>query len=284
MEGIITKTISNSYQVEANNSIYNCHARGKFKNNNLTPLVGDRVIFNEVELQINEILPRKNRLLRPMIANVDIGIVVTSLKEPDYSSLLLDKMLINLEYNNIKPVICITKSDLLNDSEKNNYEKIINYYKNIGYIVLYNNEIDKLYEVIKNRIVVLTGQTGAGKSTLINKLLPNLNLETNEISHALGRGKHTTRHVELYHYKEALIADTPGFSALDINMIDPKELKYYFKEFDNNKCKYRDCMHINEKDCKIIDDVNNNKILRSRYDSYKKMVVECESFHIYSKK
>ena len=284
MEGIITKIISNSYQVEANNTIYNCHARGKFRNNNLTPLVGDKVVFNESELQINEILPRKNKLLRPMIANVDIGIIVTSLKEPDYSSLLLDKMLVNLEYNNIKPIICITKSDLLDNNESNTYKEIIDYYKKIGYIVIYNNEIDKLYELIKNKIVFLTGQTGAGKSTLMNKLLPYLNLEINEISHALGRGKHTTRHVELYHYKDALIADTPGFGALDINMIDPKELKYYFKEFKNNECKYRDCMHINENNCKVIDDVNNNIILRSRYDSYKKMVIECENFHIYSKK
>ncbi len=284
MEGIITKIISNSYQVEANNTIYNCHARGKFRNNNLTPLVGDKVVFNESELQINEILPRKNKLLRPMIANVDIGIIVTSLKEPDYSSLLLDKMLVNLEYNNIKPIICITKSDLLDNNESNTYKEIIDYYKKIGYIVIYNNEIDKLYELIKNKIVFLTGQTGAGKSTLMNKLLPDLNLEINEISHALGRGKHTTRHVELYHYKDALIADTPGFGALDINMIDPKELKYYFKEFKNNECKYRDCMHINENNCKVIDDVNNNIILRSRYDSYKKMVIECENFHIYSKK
>ena len=269
--GRIVKNISNLYTVEVNNEKYDCRARGIFRNNNEIPLVGDIV---EVDLDnsiITKINARKNELTRPTIANIDACIIVTSLKEPDYSASLLDKMLTNVILSNIKPIIVFSKYDLLTDSEKKHFDSIIEYYKSIGIDVLLNTEISKLESLISNQTVTLTGQTGAGKSTLINKLDKNLNLATDEISYALGRGKHTTRHVELFKVKDYYIADTPGFSALDV--IDDKEnIRFAFYEFEEYLCKFRDCKHLNEIGCKVKEDLEAGKILNSRYESYKGMM------------
>ena len=269
--GRIVKNISNLYTVEVNNEKYDCRARGIFRNNNEIPLVGDIV---EVDLDnsiITKINARKNELTRPTIANIDACIIVTSLKEPDYSASLLDKMLTNVILSNIKPIIVFSKYDLLTDSEKKHFDSIIEYYKSIGIDVLLNTEISKLESLISNQTVTLTGQTGAGKSTLINKLDKNLDLATDEISYALGRGKHTTRHVELFKVKDYYIADTPGFSALDV--IDDKEnIRFAFYEFEEDLCKFRDCKHLNEIGCKVKEDLEAGKILNSRYESYKGMM------------
>ena len=269
--GRIVKNISNLYTVEVNNEKYDCRARGIFRNNNEIPLVGDIV---EVDLDnsiITKINDKKNELTRPTIANIDACIIVTSLKEPDYSASLLDKMLTNVILSNIKPIIVFSKYDLLTDSEKKHFDSIIEYYKSIGIDVLLNTEISKLESLISNQTVTLTGQTGAGKSTLINKLDKNLNLATDEISYALGRGKHTTRHVELFKVKDYYIADTPGFSALDV--IDDKEnIRFAFYEFEEDLCKFRDCKHLNEIGCKVKEDLEAGKILNSRYESYKGMM------------
>ena len=269
--GRIVKNISNLYTVEVNNEKYDCRARGIFRNNNEIPLVGDIV---EVDLDnsiITKINARKNELTRPTIANIDACIIVTSLKEPDYSASLLDKMLTNVILSNIKPIIVFSKYDLLTDSEKKHFDSIIEYYKSIGIDVLLNTEISKLESLISNQTVTLTGQTGAGKSTLINKLDKNLNLATDEISYALGRGKHTTRHVEFFKVKDYYIADTPGFSALDV--IDDKEnIRFAFYEFEEDLCKFRDCKHLNEIGCKVKEDLEAGKILNSRYESYKGMM------------
>lgn len=269
--GRIVKNISNLYTVEVNNEKYDCRARGIFRNNNEIPLVGDIV---EVDLDnsiITKINARKNELTRPTIANIDACIIVTSLKEPDYSASLLDKMLTNVILSNIKPIIVFSKYDLLTDSEKKHFDSIIGYYKSIGIDVLLNTEISELESLISNQTVTLTGQTGAGKSTLINKLDKNLNLATDEISYALGRGKHTTRHVELFKVKDYYIADTPGFSALDV--IDDKEnIRFAFYEFEEDLCKFRDCKHLNEIGCKVKEDLEAGKILNSRYESYKGMM------------
>jgi ribosome biogenesis GTPase len=215
-----------------------------------------------------------------MIANVDCGLIVTSLIRPDLSTFLLDKMIVNLSINNIEPILVFTKYDLLTDIEKKKYDEIIEYYRSVGYKAIINHELDKLDEYIDGKVVVLTGQTGVGKSTLVNKLLPGLNLETNDISDALGRGKHTTRHVELYEYKNSYIVDTPGFSSLDVSKDEKENYRFYFPEFDNDSCKFRDCKHINEIGCKVKEDVENNKILQSRYENYKKMVMDDENFNI----
>ena len=269
MEGKIIKQISNDYTISSD-KIYVCKARGKFRNLGLTPLVGDEVIFNEKDNYILDILPRKNELLRPSIANIDMCIIITSLKKPDFSSNLLDKFLVICEYNKVKPIIIFTKYDLLKSSEKKDFENIKNYYKKIGYDVYINTDIANIKKIFKGKVSVFTGQSGAGKSTLLNKLNPNLNLKTSEISLALNRGKHTTRHTELLNLCGGLVADTPGFSALDFKGMSKEDIKDNFIEFNlyRDKCKFRDCFHIHEKDCEIRKKVDDGTILKSRYDNY----------------
>lgn len=274
MEGIIIKNISNDYTVKTTKGIFVCKPRGKFRLENKVPLVGDRVVIDDLNNYILEIKPRRNELIRPPIANIDNAIIVTSVKEPDFNSALLDKLLTIVSYNNIHPIICLTKLDLLSDSEKIEIDNIINYYKSIGYQVVDNSNKKELYNIIKNKISVFTGQSGAGKSTLLNILDKNLKLQTNEISKALGRGKHTTRCITLYQINDGLVADTPGFSAVDLNNMSKIEIRDNMKEmFDNLEfCKYRDCLHINEDGCQVKKMVEENKILLSRYENYKSFI------------
>ena len=248
MEGIIIKNQSNDYTVKTSKGINICKPRGKFRNEKITPLVGDHVIIDDINNYLLEIKPRKNFLIRPNIANVDIALIITSVKEPNFDNNLLDKLLTIISYNGIEPIICLTKTDLLNNTEE--------------------KEIKKL---TKNKVVVFAGQSGAGKSTLLNKLDKSLLLETNEISKALGRGKHTTRCVTLYDIDGALIADTPGFSMIDFRGMTKLDIRDNMKEMYDNleKCKYRDCMHIKEDDCYVKELVKNGKILKSRYENYK---------------
>ena len=274
MIGKIIKVISNDYTVKLeNNDIITVKARGVFRNKNITPLAGDNVMVDISRKIIVDILPRKNELVRPPVSNIDQAIIVTSCLKPDFSSNLLDKMINIIEYNNIKPIMIITKYDLLDETSY--MDNIINYYKSIGYQVFINNEIDSIKSLFKDKVSILTGQTGVGKSTLINKI-GNMNLKTSEISDALGRGKHTTRAIELYDLFDGLIADTPGFSSLSFIDMTKEDIRDNFIEFNNykDKCKYRDCMHINEDECEIKQKVNENVILKERYDNYKKFIDE----------
>ena len=274
MEGIIIKNESNNYTVRTKKTVNICKPRGKFRLDKITPLVGDLVEIDDINNYLLEIKPRKNSLIRPQIANVDIGVIVTSVKEPNFDSNLLDKLLTIISYNNITPVICLTKMDLLSEEEEKNIIEIMSYYKNIGYEVVTNKDIKKLKEIIKGKIIVFAGQSGAGKSSLLNKLDKTLSLETNEISKALGRGKHTTRCVTLYNIDTALVADTPGFSSVDFRGMSKIDIRDNMKEmFDNlEKCKYRDCMHIKEDDCEIKRLVTSGEILSSRYENYKAFI------------
>lgn len=276
MQGKIIKNISNDYTVLADNKEYICKCRGKFRKLKLIPLVGDKVIIDEKNNYIIELLPRKNELVRPPICNVDQAFVITSVKEPDFSSNLLDKLLNIIEFNNIKPIICFTKLDLLDEQEKEKIKKIMDYYKKIGYIVLINNEIKKINELFKDKITVFTGQSGAGKSTLLNKLNKDLNIKTAPISHSLGRGKHTTRHTELINMKDGYVADTPGFSSIDFTSMTKEQIRDNFIEFNEFKenCKYRDCMHHKEDDCEIKRKVKEGIILKTRYENYLKFIEE----------
>ena len=182
IKGRIVKQISNLYTVESDNNRYECSLRGKFRNDKITPLVGDFVVFDNVEKVIESILPRKNSLNRPTIANVDVALIITSAKKPDINLSLLDKEIVCIENESIEPIICITKVDLLDKKEKKEIKNIINMYKAIGYKVLTNRNLFKLRRLLKGKEVVLTGQTGAGKSTLINRLDKSFNLDTSPIS------------------------------------------------------------------------------------------------------
>ncbi len=265
--GRIVRQISNLYTVLSENKTYDCRARGKFRKDEITPLVGDFVTFDDETLYILNIDERKNEMNRPSIANVDIALIITSVKKPDLSLTLLDKQISQVISSKLEPIICLTKMDLLSSKEKKELKLIFNYYKSIGIKVVDNMHIWKLKRLLKHKVVVLTGQTGAGKSTLINKLDKTLNLDTNEISKALNRGVHTTRHTELFKISTFFIADTPGFSALDLK-VDKNMLKMHFPEFRDVKCKFEDCNHIKEKGCEVRNRVEAGKILKSRYDNY----------------
>ena len=272
MKGIIVKNISNDYTINSNGKLYTCKPRGKFRIDKITPLVGDNVIFDDKNNYITDIEPRKNFLIRPNIANIDIAVIVTSVKNPNFDTYLLDKTLTIISYNNIIPIIYFTKLDLLNKEELIEINKYIDYYQKIGYLTATNPK--DLLKLIKNKIVVFTGQSGAGKSTLLNKINPNLNLKTDEISIALGRGKHTTRYTELYNINNTFIADTPGFSKIDFYDMTAIDIRDNMKEmFDNlENCKYDDCMHIKEDGCAIKELLKNNKILESRYNNYRQFI------------
>ena len=275
MIGRIIKIVSNDYTVKCEDgNTYICKARGVFRNKKITPLVGDFVKITKEKNLIEEIIKRKNELIRPPVSNIDIALVVTSAKEPDFSSNLLDKMIDIIEFNNIIPIICISKYDLLDNTKK--MDEIIAYYKKIGYKVFINTQIEDIKKIFKDNVTILTGQTGVGKSSLINKLEKSMDLKTGEISKALGRGKHTTRHTELFELFDGYVADTPGFSSLNFIGMNKEDIRDNFIEFNEykDKCKYKDCMHVNEDDCEIKRRVSNNEILKSRYDNYVKFILE----------
>ena len=270
MQGRIIKNISNDYTVQTKTgNVFVCKCRGKFRNMKIIPLVGDEVLFNDENNYILEILPRKNELKRPPVSNIDQVVILTSVKHRNFSSYLLDKLITMIEYNCIEPIICFTKLDLLTEEEIDEINKIMTYYKKIGYQVYRNTDIEQIKHIFQDKITVFTGQSGAGKSTLLNRLDANLQLQTSEISYALGRGKHTTRHVELIPLFGGLVADTPGFSALDFEM-DKASIRDQFKEFEMYKeyCKYKDCMHDKEDHCMVKDKVEDGTILKSRYENY----------------
>lgn len=271
MEGFIIKNVSNDYVVKSNGDIYSCKARGKFRNMKLIPLVGDYVSFDADDLYILDIKKRKNFLIRPSVANVDQAIVVSSVKKPDLDTYLLDKLLTIISFNNIEPIICFTKLDLLSEVERKMIDEYIEYYRSIGYRVVTNENVDNFSDIFRDKITVLTGQSGAGKSSLLNMLDNNLDLKTDEISIALNRGKHTTRHTELYEVFGGYVVDTPGFSSVDFHEMSIMDIRDNMKEMFLylNECKYRDCMHIKEDGCRVKDLVSSGDILISRYNNYK---------------
>lgn len=272
MEGLIIKILSDKCYIKTDKEVIVCTIRGKFRSLQLLPLVGDRVIINEKKKVIEEILPRRNMIRRPAVSNITQAIIVTSFKNPDFSTNLIDKILIELEFNNIKPIICLTKKDLLTSDELDSYQDVIKYYEKIGYPVYYNDELEELKKVFPGEITVLVGQTGSGKSTLLNRLAPELNLKTGEVSLALGRGRHTTRHVEILELFDGKLLDTPGFSALEFQNMTKIEVRDAFIEFKNYPCLYRDCMHTNEEPCMVKKAVSDGEILSSRYENYLKLM------------
>ena len=271
MEGLIIKILSDKCYVKLNEEVVTCGMRGKIRTQKLLPLVGDKVIIDKEKKIIEKILPRKNQLRRPNVANITQGLVVASLKKPDLDTNLIDKILVELEFNSIKPIICFTKADLLDNKEKEALMEIVSYYKSL-YPVYFNDDIKNIKKIFKDEITVFIGQTGAGKSTLLNRLDASLELKTDEISDALGRGRHTTRHVEIIDILDGSILDTPGFSALDFSNMMQDEIRDAFIEFSRFPCPYRDCMHIKESDCMVKKAVNSGKIALFRYQNYLDLV------------
>lgn len=278
-KGRIIKALSGYYYVKDNKTdhVWQCRARGVFKKRKISPLVGDEVEYEcgqNGEGTVTEVLPRKNELLRPSVANIDQALLVFSIHQPDFHSLLLDKFLTHIERANIKPLICITKVDLVSSPLVTFPELTV--YERIGYPLYFVSNKTKtgLFEVgeaLKNRVTVFAGQSGVGKSSLLNALNPTLDLETGTVSERLGRGKHTTRHVELIPLPQGgYVADTPGFSQLDFDQIEPEELAHFFVEFDTfaARCKFRACLHVNEPKCAVKAGVESGDIAEHRYAHY----------------
>ena len=274
MQGQIIKIVSDLHYVSCYDKVYPCKCRGIFRKEHITPVVGDYVLFNKDKKLIEEVIPRKNLFYRPKVSNIDQAFLITSLKLPDFSLNLLDKFIVLMEINKVKPIICITKSDLLTSYELENIEKTLDYYRSIGYCVVYNTELEKIEELLKNKTSVFTGQTGAGKSTLLNRLNPKWNLETGEVSTALGRGRHTTRVVELFELFGGKVMDTPGFSSLEFKNYSKEDIRNAFIEFKSFPCPFSDCNHTNEEECLVKKAVKDNNILESRYLNYLSFIKE----------
>ena len=279
--GLIIENVSNKYIIKTENKMYNCFARGKLKQDSIYPTVGDMVnieVLNEEnnEAIINEVLERKTYIKRPKISNVSQIMLVISSKHPKPDLLMLDKQLAYSELMNIKPVIIINKIDLAKEDEILNIEKI---YTQIGYNVIKTNAItkvgiDKVKAILKDNISVFSGNSGVGKSTLINSLFDEKLTEEGNISLKNKRGKNTTTSTTLYEiYEDSYIADTPGFSTFDIDEIETVNLYKYFKEFKEKvkDCEFVGCTHIKEENCGIKKALKEGKISQERYENYKKI-------------
>ncbi|NVY96967.1 ribosome small subunit-dependent GTPase A [Lactobacillus sp. DCY120] len=288
--GKIIQSLSGFYDVlTTDQKIIRTRARGNFRKQKIKPVVGDWVDFEDDYLR--KIHPRTNELVRPLIANVDQALVVISSTQPEFSFNLLDRFLVVLEAQKVRPLICVSKTDLLSTTAAENLKIELQDYQKWGYLVFSTSEIRKDHASFQKRLTgretVLAGQTGAGKSTLLNYLCPELNLETAEISTSLNRGKHTTRKVTLYPYAGGLIADTPGFSSLAWQQVDSVKLPQFFPEFVTygKDCKYRSCLHLNEPGCAVKEAVAQEQIKARRYQNYCQFQAELkEERPIYQKK
>lgn len=271
MRGIVVKIQGNSYIVKAESKSIECIAKGLFKFKKTQILVGDYVEIDEDNKIITKIYPRKNEFVRPPIANIDQLIIVVASTNPSPDLMLLDKQIVMAEKNNVEPIICINKIDLSED-----YGYIIETYENIGYQVITTTAkngigIDKIARIINNRITAFSGNSGVGKSALTNNIFNEEVALEGETSEKLKKGKHTTKHVELYEFAcNSFLADTPGFSSFDIEGVSHKELEDYFIEFKPymHDCEFRSCAHIKELNCGIKKAVSKRKIDKGRYERY----------------
>ncbi|MFS0782352.1 ribosome small subunit-dependent GTPase A [Bacillus sp. 1P06AnD] len=282
-EGKIVKALSGFYYVSDGEKYIQCRGRGVFRKRKVTPLVGDDVVYQyekESEGYILEIHDRKNELVRPPISNVDQAILVFSAVEPSFNTVLLDRFLVLIEASGINAVIVISKMDLLAGEEKEKMEKYMADYRAIGYPIIATSSVTSegmasLMPYLKKCVSVFAGQSGVGKSSILNTLMPHLKLKTNDISAHLGRGKHTTRHVELIPVEGGLVADTPGFSSLDFTM-EENELSSCFPEMEeaSHHCKFRGCLHDKEPKCAVKEGVEAGAIQAYRYEHYMEFLTE----------
>ncbi len=278
LSGIIIKGIGSFYYIleDTSKNVFQCRMRGSFRNTDVTPMIGDRVRFipgeNNTDGTVEEILPRESCLTRPAIANATQCVIVCALKQPNISTVLLDKMLINNEISGLKSIICFNKADLV---DKKYIDSVMDIYRKSGAVLIATSTktgrgLNALLDLLRDQITVFSGVSGAGKSTLLNGFISDREIEIGEISEKLKRGKHTTRHSELIVLDNgAYIFDTPGFSDLSLS-IDADELwKYYNEFYEYSDCKYHSCLHLKEPGCSVKKAVEEGYISLVRYENYK---------------
>ena len=292
MQGKIIKGISGFYYVHvAEFGIYECKAKGVFRNQNIKPLVGDDVtiaILDEENKKgnIESILPRRNELIRPAVANIDLALVIFAAAKPQPNFNLLDRFLIMMEYQKVPVMICFNKQDLVSEEEM---KQIAESYEQCGYTVLYtsaseNCGIEELKQLLHGKTTAVAGPSGVGKSSLINRLQPDIQMETGSISKKIERGKHTTRHSEIIPIEaDTYIMDTPGFSTLNIPGFEKEDLQQFYLEFAEHEpyCRFQGCSHINEPNCGVKDAVSEGKVSKLRYENYKLLYQELKDVKKY---
>ena len=284
MQGKIIKGIAGFYYVQTKDGIYECKAKGSFRNRKLKPFVGDNVEITVLDKEnkkgnMEEILERKNFLIRPAVANVDQTLVIFAAAKPDPNLNLLDRFLIMMEQKDVPVILVFNKSDVAESAKLEEYAGI---YENCGYQVLrvsalQEEGISEIKEILKGKTSTVAGPSGVGKSSIINLLQSDIHMETGNISEKIERGKHTTRHSELISIAEdTYIFDTPGFSSLYVTDMEKEELKNYFPEFEQyeDECKFLGCVHVNEPVCGVKEALKNGKISQSRYENYKLLYEE----------
>lgn len=286
MQGKIIKGIAGFYYIETHDArIYECKAKGIFRKDNVKPLVGDNVMIDVIDEEnkkgnITEILPRKNRLLRPPVANVDQAVILFAIVKPDPNYNLLDRFLIMMRQQNLPVIICFNKQDIATQEEQ---QELYNAYEKCGYKVLFisvkeEKGLDELKELLRGKTTTLAGPSGVGKSSLLNKLVPDALMQTGELSRKIDRGKNTTRHSELFYVselsqgdEETYLFDTPGFTSLNLNDVTTDNLMQYYPEFEEfePECRFGGCSHIAEPDCGVKNALSEGKISAVRYENYK---------------
>ena len=279
MNGTIIKALSGFYYVSAENSVYECRARGKFRLDGTSPLVGDRVSFaisGNGKGYIEKVHERKNFFIRPAVANIDVLVFIAANTNPVTDPFLIDRVSVITEEAGCKLIVCINKTDI------DTADELYDIYSSSGFDTFRVSAFDggginELKSALKGKICAFMGNSGVGKSSILNAIVPELKLEVGEVSEKLGRGRHTTRHVELFSVDEdTFIADTPGFASFEVEMmqtIDKHELQYDFREFRSciGRCRFADCAHLKEPGCAVIEAVQNGRIKLSRYQSYKRL-------------
>jgi ribosome biogenesis GTPase len=291
IDGIIIRGVGGNYYVDIGKKLVECRARGLFRLKNIKPLVGDKVLIrlteeDENQGYIEEIKERTNEMVRPPVANAEQLLIFFAVTNPEPSFLLLDKLIIAAEINNLKPIICFNKCDLADEKLKKEYENI---FVNTDYRIVFTskNEEDSLIEIkniLKDKLTVFSGPSGVGKSSIMNAVQPDFQLKTGEISDKLKRGKHTTRHAEIYKLDSGgYVVDTPGFSSFELEGIGEFDLKEFYpeiKKYDSG-CRFADCLHYKEPNCVIKDAVNDGLISHTRYNNYLRLLEEIRKIKIY---
>ena len=288
MQGKIIKGIAGFYYVHAkDNNVYECKAKGVFRNRKIKPLVGDDVELDIVDADklignINDILPRKNELIRPAVANIDQTLVVFASLSPEPNFNLLSRFLVMMDWNDVPAIVCFNKSDQVDEAE---IKRLTGIFENCGAKVIVtsvprNEGIEELKELLIGKTTSFAGPSGVGKSSILNGIFPDANSQIGDISEKINRGKHTTRHSEIFNVaKDTYIMDTPGFTSLECADIEDSELHYYFNEFAEyeGKCRFNGCVHVNEPDCRVKEAVEEGKISKVRYDIYLEMYNELKA-------